>query len=398
MTVPLPAAGSTSWYSHYSWLDTQLKATTPLVYDDFTTKSDGTPGTLDSGHTYSIGGNVGSGPVVNPVITGGAMTATTTGSGGWAAYPEVDLTVNVNRIGADFSLETGKSVSGTACLAIWDTHFTDLTAVATPCHFTVSSDGWGFWTKTSHAATLTQVASGLFETALSTGVHYRMEALLINNQAMLFLPDGTVALVTDASIATAALLGYKSPTWEPFATNSTDGRIFFYRVWADTVKGSVPPSGGGVQLAQLNDAVRKLDTRRTAALPVITEYNGTGTYNVPASPANFDATNLALSFTAPTTGYAILAFETVLTMTVSDTVLLGWILNGTGVTNAQYFATITASSTYNARFRAQRKVTLIAGGTYTATVGGWRVGTTGTVQVLTGGASGPATMTMTPCA
>lgn len=363
-----------------------------LVHDDLTTKANGTPTKFDSGQPYTYGGAGTLLPIYNAIIQNGGLTVPKPSSGGWASYPEVVCSQNVNRIGAEFSFEAGATTfNGALCLVVWSPGPYVPLSTATPAHFICGQKTWGFYVKPAMGNTaLNLIAQGSYPT-LTDGKRYRADCYLLNGQAILVLPTGDVVVVTDAQIATAQALGYSTPCWEPYAQFNTDARVFVNRLWADVVDPASVPTGGGITLAQFSDAFARIEARRAASTAVATEYNGAATFTLTTTATVLDATNLALTFTTPPTGNVILQVEAMLGMSAADTVVLGFNVNST-----DYMSVVAASQIVNGRVTSSRKVLLAPNTQYTAVVKANKF-STGTATFTTGGGSATTMMRAIPC-
>lgn len=178
------------------------------------------------------------GSVTTPVIIGGKISSATS-TGPSASYTQAQLTDNVSRIGARWTIASGSTTPGTIGIIAWADDYSQhqLPSPIVPdsiCHLAISSTGWTYSTVDT-SGTFHTAASGTFDTALvADGTTVHTAEVVIdreNGVAYVQLPDGTTATVTDTRIKTL------NSTWavvEEYRGNSTTSLVGILEWWADS--------------------------------------------------------------------------------------------------------------------------------------------------------------------
>jgi hypothetical protein len=153
--------------------------------------------------------------------------------------------VGAKRIGATFKLSSGAGVVS-AILVLWEYPIpTPYRVPNSPLHLSINRNGWDFavWsggTNPSTTGTYSSISSGSFSPTLTedwnpsvagTGTLHRVEALIHGTTATIFLPDGSVARVTDSRIGSIAA---NVATWEHYHGSGVAGKLGFEDIWAST--------------------------------------------------------------------------------------------------------------------------------------------------------------------
>lgn len=202
----------------------------------FANKPDGAaPTVFDSGQPAVLG----SAESAAPVVSGGQLIASPSGSAVAAYYYSAELAGVATRIGMRFVFAGGSTQTGTAAMAITHARDDGTFAPDMSLHFVVQPVGWSFgvWDGPGHTGTGLQVlASGTFSPALTIDgeTEYEAEAWVVGDTIAAHLPDGTVATATDSRVGDAT---YSGPFvfFEQFANNaSTDNKIGFTHLWASS--------------------------------------------------------------------------------------------------------------------------------------------------------------------
>ena len=181
------------------------------------------------------------------------------------------------RIGATFKLSPGTSGGLVSVgLIFWEYPIpTPYQVPNSPLHLVANTVGWELaifsgGTNPSTTATFTSIGSGTFGTPLATdwnpavagsGTLHRMEALIVDSTAIIFLPDGSVASVTDSRIAS---IPATVACHEFYMGSSTAGRLAFQDIWSST-SSDLPI--GAVDLSSTQRISNKTFTSTTLTSP-----------------------------------------------------------------------------------------------------------------------------------
>lgn len=207
------------------------------LFDAYATKPNGVPVLADSGQTwyqYPPSGNQ-----AMQVVSG--KLSNLQASGVAAGYQQFDLGAPVTRIGADVVFGSYTTDTGVFAILVWKTLHNSAPIPDSNLHLSLSPTHWilGTWA----ATVFTQVKSGTFASALTAdgATSHHLEVILRGTTATIFLPDGSIATVTDAAIgATPGQIA----CFETYAGEaSTDSKASALAVWADasSLAGAKPP-------------------------------------------------------------------------------------------------------------------------------------------------------------
>lgn len=196
----------------------------PLQAMHSVASASGVPSVMDSGNALTLRDTLATIERDGDALTGIA----TTGSAAW--YLQTLMPSNVTRIGAEFSFDAGTTTGGVVALV----SFASLYTSAVPdsgLHFTISRYGWRLGKFVS--TVLTQYADKPFTEVLAADTLYRVDISVAGDTATIYLPDGTVATVTDAAIESLAA---PVAVWESFRLAAeTDDNPRITKFWAGTI-------------------------------------------------------------------------------------------------------------------------------------------------------------------
>jgi hypothetical protein len=224
--------------------------------------------------------------------------------------------VGAKRIGATFKLSSGVATVS-AGIIFWEYPIpTPYQVPNSPLHLIVNRSGWelAVWsggTNPSTTGTFTAIGSGSFSPTLAqdwnpavagTGTLHRIEALIDGTSATIFLPDGSVARVTDSRIAS---IPANVACWEHYhGAGGAAGKLGFEDIWAST---SADLPIGAVDLSSSQSISNKTFTSTTLTSPrigtSILDSNGNTSALVNATAS---AVNHLQFYNAPAGGYPIL--------------------------------------------------------------------------------------------
>lgn len=193
---------------------------------DFVSPSGSVPTVAGKGSAVSFRANGA------PVVASGNFLTSGAGTGQRAWYGEFASPERITRIGAEFKFAAG-SGGKNGCIALipWSDSVTASSDIPpTPLHFTVSRFGWSVGILETTNGVIENVGSGSFETTLSADTIYSAEAIIDGNTAYLTLPDGTVATVSDAAIASVVgtYAGFEFYQFD----GATDDSVHIGRFWS----------------------------------------------------------------------------------------------------------------------------------------------------------------------
>jgi hypothetical protein len=287
--------------------------------DSFAGKADGplsAAPTADTGHGYTLYSNDPANPykIVSGYLTHtqGVTTATT------AAYAGIELPSRVGRIWADFRYPTsGISASENLVLIVSDALFANPTFANAAAHFNITRTGWSYEILQKTPFTITVVASGTFATPLAFDTDYQVAVEYAGTTATIYLPDGTVKTATHANIDTWR---GKHATIENYAFDGSARSLLYIKGW-----------GADVEKTDLSRAATTARARKEI-VPAAMVYKPSTelVVAIPSSTTDVDATNLALTFTAPASGKAMIEVEAWVEITTSGHYLWGLSHTGTG--------------------------------------------------------------------
>ena len=186
--------------------------------------------------------------------------------------------VGAKRIGATFKLSSG-TATVSAGIIFWEYPIpTPYQVPNSPLHLIVNRSGWelAVWsggTNPSTTGTFTSIGSGSFSPTLAedwnpavagTGTLHRIEALIHGTSATIFLPDGSVARVTDSRIDS---IPANVACWEHYhGAGGTAGKLGFEDIWAST---SADLPIGAVDFSSTQSISNKTLTSSTLTSPRI---------------------------------------------------------------------------------------------------------------------------------
>jgi len=291
--------------------------------DSFTGKADGllTSGAqADTGHVYTIAKNVHSSgyKIVNGYLMHDQGTTTDT----TADYAGIVLPSRVGRIWADFRYPTSAlTASENLTLIVSDALFAKTTPgdsfANAAAHFNITRAGWSYEILQKTPFTITQLASGTFATPLAFDTDYQVAVEYSGTTATIYLPDGTIKTVTHSNIL--AWRG-KHATIEHYAFDGSARSLLQVSNW-----------GADVEKSDLSRPVT-MARLLASAFPKAFSYRPStqADYTATASLADVDATNAAITFTAPSTGKVIVRVQAWLDTNSTGDTLWGLSHNGTG--------------------------------------------------------------------
>lgn len=291
--------------------------------DSFALKANGllaTGAAADSGHQYTIAKNVTS---TGYKIVGGYLmhdqgttTATT------ADYAGIKLPGRVGRIWADFRYPTSAiTQSENLVLIVSDALFANTTPgdsfANSAAHFNITRSGWSYEILQKTPFLTTQIASGTFATPLAFDTDYQVAVEYSGTTATIFLPDGTTKTATHAMIDTWR---GQHATIEHYAFDGSARSLLQVKSW-----------GADIEKTDLSRALT-MSRVQSSLLPKAFSYRPATQvdYTATASLADVDATNAAITFTAPSTGKVIVRIQAWLDTNSTGDTLWGLSHNGTG--------------------------------------------------------------------
>jgi hypothetical protein len=186
--------------------------------------------------------------------------------------------VGGKRIGATFKLSAGSGGLISAGLIFWEYPIpTPYKIPNSPIHLVVNKSGWELAVFHSGVnpgtdATFSSIGSGSFSPTLAedwnpavvgTGTLHRIEALIHGTSATIFLPDGSVARVSDSRIGS---IPANVACWEHFHGTGVAGKLGFEDIWAST---SADLPIGAVDLESTQSISNKTLTSSTLTSPRI---------------------------------------------------------------------------------------------------------------------------------
>lgn len=288
----------------------------PQLTSDFSAVADGAvPADADSGHPWTLGWFDAAS---TPTIKSGRLTNGSTEAGVAAAYTQANLGATANRIGGRFSFVANSTAGESVGLQIWKTAYLGLGGAVpdASCHLSLTPTGWTYATYTGGVKT--DLLTGNYAAALATdGTIYEVDVAIEGNVARVRLPDGRIVEITHASIGTNAAQWTNFETFQNVA--STDGVGGWITVWAGTA--GRQPQTLGPTMGELLKVIA--DVRAAQPAAVSTHYGTVGGADIAltTSPADLDATNLAVTFNVPRSGNVLVLMSAIVVMTGACNVL-----------------------------------------------------------------------------
>ena len=372
---------------------------------DFSTKADAAaPATGDDGVAVTLNPTSGEGLLL--VKDGLLQTPTLTGVTKKAAYWQQPL-VGAKRIGGEFVMGPNSEEHGNVTLVFWEYLIpTPYYVPNSPLHLSFTETYWrlSVWEggTTGSMATETMLITEFYDTPLTvdwdpdvdgSGTVYRVEALIVDDTAIITLPDGSIATVTDSRIAS---IPANVACHEVYRNAAGSSEAAFRSIWADT---RPAPVGGSTSLSETAQLVNGAETRINAALPdwapVVVQRAPTpaADITVPGSNADMDATNIAVTLTLPEGCTAVeVEFTAYLSVTASSRVLWSFAEGATGYDTQ---SVIVGAYTGNVTYRGKR-TGMTPGQAYTLKMKHFYTGGSGATLKLDSPNGYKATMKVTP--
>jgi hypothetical protein len=192
---------------------------TPLAFthDTWITKSDGllNGSQADSGQTWLTSGSQALRIRSNRLTLAQGVVG--------AGYGQISLGQPVWQTGVEFVFDTGSTSTSAVTLLVADTAALDLNNLAG--HFTINPTNWVYEVRQG-SGSLIQLASGVFTTPLISDGQTEY-----GSSALISLPDGQVAIVSDSRISS---FNAGHCIWEVITNASTDRMAAMTKIWAAT--------------------------------------------------------------------------------------------------------------------------------------------------------------------
>lgn len=310
---------------------------------DFTNRSAGAWLNADTRHEVVLYPRTGTN---RPAVTGGRLVfGPDSAAGTVTGYASQRLGGDVARIGARWTYDADSTTAfGTIALAatvgeIGASYEASAGVPEMPCHLTITPTRWTFDTFPGGGGAIVTVASAFFDTPLAADgtTEHVAEVVVdtVNGVATLFLPDGSIQVVEDPTIAVtgaqwAFVQGYR-------VDGTTDPRIRVRSFWADSAR-----DGSG----QVHG---KAMARMRADLDSVTSGLADASYSYPTTDASFapsasgtvvPGTNV--DYTVPASGRVMCLASAFLDMT-ADGLAFFQIRNNAGATTLANVSAATAT-------------------------------------------------------
>lgn len=184
-------------------------ASAPTAYVNFRLRLDGPPPSPDD--TGNIPVIAGGGFGTPAVMAGGKLTAVPPNNSAFSTYYQIPLGADGLRVGCEFTVGANDGGVTAAALILWDHPITGSPIPQARTHWVISPGlGAWFYAVIDGTGGFVQVDSGFFTPLAYDGVTVWHADVCVDpatNDVHLFLPDGSVATIKAAKIATA-IAGY----------------------------------------------------------------------------------------------------------------------------------------------------------------------------------------------